>query len=67
MRLAEWLQKHPQVSRVNYPGSPTIPGHEIAAKQMDGGFGAMLTFELKAGFAGDEESSSNRRSCFNWR
>jgi len=51
-RLAEWLQKHRQVSRVNYPGLKDHPGHAIAAKQMDGGFGAMLSFELKSGFAG---------------
>ena len=49
--LAEWLSKHPKVSRVLYPGLADHPGHKIAAKQMDGGFGAMLTFELKAGFA----------------
>jgi cystathionine beta-lyase/cystathionine gamma-synthase len=37
---------------VNYPGLKDHPGHAIAAKQMDGGFGAMLSFELKSGFAG---------------
>ncbi len=51
MKLAEWLCKHPQVSRVLYPGLADHPGHSLAAKQMDGGFGAMLTFEMKAGFA----------------
>ncbi|MEX2091425.1 MAG: PLP-dependent aspartate aminotransferase family protein [Pirellulales bacterium] len=51
MKLAEWLCKHPQVSRVLYPGLTDHPGHALAAKQMDGGFGAMLTFEMKAGFA----------------
>jgi cystathionine gamma-lyase len=49
-KLAEWLQKHPQVSRVNYPGLKDHPGYAIAAKQMDGAYGAMLSFELKAGF-----------------
>lgn len=51
MKLAEWLRKHPQVSRVLYPGLMDHSGHALAAKQMDGGFGAMLTFEMKAGFA----------------
>src|SRR3972149_212817 len=51
MQLAEWLRKHPQVSRVLYPGLADHPGHALAARQMDSGFGAMLTFELKAGFA----------------
>jgi cystathionine gamma-lyase len=52
LRLAEWLEKHPQVSRVLYPGLASHPGHSLASKQMDGGFGAMLSFELKTGFAG---------------
>jgi cystathionine beta-lyase/cystathionine gamma-synthase len=52
LRLAEWLEKHPQVSRVLYPGLASHPGHSLASKQMDDGFGAMLSFELKTGFAG---------------
>src|SRR5262245_2270102 len=48
-RLAEWLAQHPKVLRVLYPGLPTHPGHEIARKQMDGAFGAMLSFEVKGG------------------
>jgi cystathionine beta-lyase/cystathionine gamma-synthase len=51
MKLAEWLRKHQQVSRVLYPGLTDHPGHALAAKQMDGGFGAMITFEMKGGFA----------------
>jgi cystathionine beta-lyase/cystathionine gamma-synthase len=51
MNLAEWLRKRSQVSRVLYPGLADHPGHALAAKQMDGGFGAMLTFEMKGGFA----------------
>src|SRR5260221_3867976 len=46
-RLAEWLLADGRVSRVLYPGLPTHPGHEIARRQMDGAFGAMLTFELR--------------------
>lgn len=49
-RLAEWLQSHPSVSRVLYPGLPNHPGHGIAKRQMEGAFGAMLTFELKSDF-----------------
>lgn len=45
-RLAEFLQQHEDVRRVHYPGLATHPGHDIAARQMDGGFGAMLSFEL---------------------
>lgn len=46
--LAEELRKHPGVSRVLYPGLPDHPGHDIACRQMEGGFGAMLSFEVQA-------------------
>ena len=45
-RLAEWLEGHDQITRVLYPGLPAHPGHTIAARQMDGAFGAMLSFEI---------------------
>ncbi len=44
-RVAEYLQQHPRVSQVYYPGLPTHPGHELATRQMRG-FGGMLSFEL---------------------
>jgi cystathionine beta-lyase/cystathionine gamma-synthase len=47
--LAQWLLWQPHVGRVDYPGLPAHPGHEIALKQMDRGFGAMIGFELRAG------------------
>jgi cystathionine gamma-lyase len=50
LQLAEWLQQDPRVSRVLYAGLPDHPGHAIAARQMKGGFGAMLTFEVKGDF-----------------
>ncbi len=50
-QLAEWLTKHPRVKRVLYPGLATHPGHEIAKIQMQGGFGAMLSFDLGDNFA----------------
>ena len=45
-RVAEYLQQHPKVSRVHYPGLPNHPGHDLAKQQMRG-FGGMLSFELK--------------------
>jgi cystathionine beta-lyase/cystathionine gamma-synthase len=45
MELARFLEKHPQVNQVNYPGLATHPGHHIAARQMSG-FGGMLSFEV---------------------
>lgn len=50
LQLAEWLAGHPAVSRVLYPGLPSHPGHAIAARQMHGGFGAMISFELCGSF-----------------
>ncbi|MEY8457761.1 cystathionine gamma-synthase [Lactococcus ileimucosae] len=45
-KIAEFLEKSPQVSKVYYPGLPTDSGYEIASKQMSG-FGGMLSFELQ--------------------
>lgn len=45
-RLAWFLQKHPAVARVLYPGLPEHPDHSIAARQMRG-FGGMVSFELR--------------------
>ncbi len=50
-RLAEWLAEHPRVQRVLYPGLADHPGHDLAKRQMDGAFGAMLSFELRGDFA----------------
>jgi cystathionine beta-lyase/cystathionine gamma-synthase len=49
-RLAEFLQAHPAVGQVNYPGLPAHPQHERAARLFHG-FGGMLSFELEGGVA----------------
>ncbi|WP_417860400.1 trans-sulfuration enzyme family protein [Winogradskyella sediminis] len=46
MKLAKWLEQHPKISRVYYPGLKSHPEHELAKSQMHG-FGAMLSFELQ--------------------
>jgi len=46
--VAEYLEKHPKVQTVRYPGLPSHPQHEIAKKQQSG-FGGMITFWLKGG------------------
>ncbi|MGQ9820952.1 MAG: trans-sulfuration enzyme family protein [Thermogutta sp.] len=48
--LAAFLAPHPRVRRVFYPGLVSHPGHEIAKRQMSGGFGAMISFELDADY-----------------
>jgi cystathionine beta-lyase/cystathionine gamma-synthase len=47
MALASFLEAETKVGRVNYPGLKDHPGHRIAKKQMPGGFGGMLSFEVK--------------------
>ena len=44
-RIAEWVERHPRVRRVYYPGLPSHPQHELACRQMSG-FGGMLSLEL---------------------
>ena len=48
MAVAQFLEEHPAVSKVNYNGLPSHPDHELAKKQMKA-FGGMLSFELKGG------------------
>jgi cystathionine gamma-synthase len=52
MAISLKLQTHPAVERVTYPGLPNHMQHVIASKQMQGGFGGMLSFEVKGGAAG---------------
>jgi methionine-gamma-lyase len=54
MKIAEFLANHPQVERVNYPGLPNHPGHDVAKKQMKA-FGAMMSFEVKGGYKGGKK------------
>jgi len=49
LACARFLEGHPGVERVHYPGLESFPGHEVARRQMQGGFGAMLSFEVKGG------------------
>jgi cystathionine gamma-lyase len=55
MRIAQWLERHPKVERVIYPGLPSHPQHAVAARQMrlDGqpAFGGMITVMLRGGLA----------------
>jgi O-acetylhomoserine (thiol)-lyase len=55
LELAQWLEKHPRVEKVNYPGLESSPHHENAKKYLKKGFGAVLSFVLKGG----KESATN--------
>lgn len=47
LALAEWLEKHPAVEYVNYPGLKSSKYHDLAKKYLKNGFGGVLTFKLK--------------------
>ena len=47
--IAAALQSHPKVEEVHYPGLPSHPQHEVALRQLTGGFGGMLAFEVRGG------------------
>jgi cystathionine beta-lyase/cystathionine gamma-synthase len=48
MAVAKFLEKHPKIARVHYPGLASHPDHKLAKQQMDG-FGAMMAIDLKGG------------------
>jgi cystathionine gamma-synthase/methionine-gamma-lyase len=48
MEVARWLESHPRIAKVNYPGLPSHPQHELAKKLFpEGLFGGMISFEIK--------------------
>jgi len=59
MQVAEFLKGHPAVEKVYYPGLADHPNHDIAAKQMHGGFGGIVAFEVKGGFDAGKKVINN--------
>ncbi len=51
LAIAQFLETHPKVARVIYPGLPSHPHHALAKRQMHGGFGGIVTAELRGGLA----------------
>ena len=49
MKVARFLENHPKIDRVYYPGLESHPTHEIAKKQMHNGFGGMMSADIKGG------------------
>jgi cystathionine gamma-lyase len=49
MEIAGWLEKHPRVARVLYPGLPSHPQHDLARRQMKNGYSGIVTFFVKGG------------------
>ncbi|WP_338976524.1 methionine gamma-lyase [Fusobacterium nucleatum] len=60
--IVDFLNKHPKVEKVYYPGLETHLGYEIAKKQMKD-FGAMISFELKGGFEAGKTLLNNLKLC----
>lgn len=56
-RIAEHFAQHRHVEAVLYPGLPDAPGHAVAARQMKGGFGGMLSLRVKGGHQGGEAAA----------
>ncbi len=61
MILAEYLTEHPKVKEVFYPGLTSHPQHKLAKRQMNGKYGGMIAFELKAGLSGGESLMNNMK------
>jgi cystathionine gamma-lyase len=51
LAVAQFLERHPQVERVLYPGLPSHPQHALARRQMSGGYGGIVTAVLRGGLA----------------
>ncbi len=58
--VAEYLQKHPKVTGVQFPGLENFPGHEIAKSQMDG-YGAIVSFEVDGGLQAAKRMVNNTK------
>ena len=62
LEVAEFLEKHPRVGRVYYPGLKSHPHHGIAKRQMKG-FGGVVTFEIDSGMAGVKRFLNSLQLC----
>lgn len=61
LELAHRLARHPNIAQVLYPGLPDFSGHAIAARQMQGGFGAMMSVRIAAGEEAAKQTASRLR------
>lgn len=63
MQVAEYLEKHPKIAHVAYPGLKSHIRHEVAAAQMQGGFSGMISFELTGGIPAGVSLLNNVKLC----
>ena len=62
IKIAEYLENHPKIAWVKYPGLKSHPQYELAKKQMSG-FGTMMSFEVKGGLKAGETLMNNVHLC----
>jgi cystathionine beta-lyase/cystathionine gamma-synthase len=62
MVVAKYLEKHPKVERVSYPGLPSHPRHDVAKRQMSA-FSGMITFELVGGIESGRTLMNSVKLC----
>ncbi len=63
LAIATFLESHPAVSRVYYPGLVSHPQHALATRQMPGGYGGMLAFEMRGGYDAAYRLIGRTRLC----
>ncbi|MHC4764710.1 MAG: trans-sulfuration enzyme family protein [Planctomycetota bacterium] len=63
MQVAQFLEAHPKVERVSYPGLESHPMHRVAARQMENGFSGMISFELVGGLEAGRQLMNNVQLC----
>ncbi|KQV62030.1 MULTISPECIES: PLP-dependent aspartate aminotransferase family protein [unclassified Caulobacter] len=51
LEIARWLEQHPAIERVIYPGLESHPQHDLAKRQMTGGFGGIISADVRGGLA----------------
>jgi methionine-gamma-lyase len=62
LQVAKFLEGHPDVEKVNYPGLPGHPGHQLAKTQMSG-FGGIISFEIKGGIEAGRKVMNSVKLC----
>ncbi len=62
LKVAEFLEGHPKVAKVSYPGLPSHPGHQVAKRQMKA-FSGMISFELTGGIPAGVALLNNVKLC----
>jgi methionine-gamma-lyase len=62
LKTAQFLESHPKISKVHYPGLKSHPQHELAKRQMSG-FGGVICFEVKGGLETGKQLMNSVKLC----